>query len=165
MQKSRDADVERRLKRGQGKCRRCCIMGRPPPPPSGWGWGEELGSESRGRACATEVRGTCTTVERARATEMDSKPTDFVAVDHGVDHQGQDGLSPHTKDRTELTEGNLRLFAAGSPPSAPPPRPAALALRLVSMVLERNDAGSYRIGYRKTALGDQWVIGLEAAGA
>lgn len=78
---------------------------------------------------------------------------DFAAVDHGADHQRQDGLSPHTKDRTKLTEGNLRLFAAGSPPSAAPPRPAALALRLVSMVLECNNVGRYRIGLRMTARG------------
>lgn len=43
MQKSRDADVERRLKRGQGKCRRCCIMGRPAPPPQRMGMGGGAG--------------------------------------------------------------------------------------------------------------------------
>lgn len=96
---------------------------------------------------------------RARATEMDVELTDFAAVDHGAGHQRQDQLSPHTRDRTKLTEGNLRLLAAGSPPSAPPPRPAALALRLFSMALDCNNVGRCRIGLRMTALEDQWVKG------
>lgn len=67
----------------------------------------------------------------------DPEPTDLTLVDHGAgdgaDHRRQYQLSPHTKDRIKLTEGSLRLLAAGSPPSAVPPRPPALALRLFSM--------------------------------
>lgn len=115
---------------------------------------------------ATGLGGTCTTLDsrRARATEMDFEPIDFPVVDQGAAHRRQDQLSPHTRDRTKLTEGNLRLLAAGSPPSAPPPRPAALALRLFSMTLDRNNVDRYRIRLRMTALGDQWLIGREPAG-
>lgn len=108
-------------------------MGRPVGQLMGCGW--ELHRKSCGRVRATGLGGTCTTLDsrRARATEMDFEPIDFAVVDHGAAHQRQDQLSPHIRDRAKLTEGNLRLFAAGSPPSAPPPRPAALALRLFSI--------------------------------
>lgn len=76
----------------------------------------------------------------------------------------QDQLSPHAKNRTKLTEGNLRLLAAGSPPSAPPPRPAALALRLFSMAPDCDDVGRVLIGVRMASLGVQWVMGPEPAG-
>lgn len=61
MQKSRDAGVERRLKPGGGDAEDM-YNGTAGPPADG-DWGEELGWKSRGRACATELRGTCTTVE------------------------------------------------------------------------------------------------------
>lgn len=101
---------------------------------------------------------------RAGASEMGCEPTDFAAVDRGAGHQREDQLSQHAKNRTKLTEGNLRLLAAGSPPSAPPPRPAALALRLFSMAPDCDDVGRVLSGVRMASLEVQWVMGPEPAG-
>lgn len=140
-------------------------MRRAAGPPVGWGWGWELGMMSCcGQVRATEPRGTCTALE-TRRRERDGWQADGLCSGgprRGPPRRFQ--LSPHAKNRTKLTEGNLRLLAAGSPPSAPPPRPAALALRLFSMAPDSDDVGRVLIGVRMASLEVQWVMGPEPAG-